>query len=82
MLINSNKFLVLGVSKSGFSASSYLLSKGAICYVFEEKTLIAPINPPRESDPVSPIKTFALLVLNIKNPSIPPIKQNDNKTSF
>lgn len=36
MLINSNKFLVLGVSKSGFSASSYLLSKGAICYVFEE----------------------------------------------
>ena len=36
MLIYSNKFLVLGVSKSGFSASSYLLSKGAMCYVFEE----------------------------------------------
>lgn len=40
MLINSNKFLVLGVSKSGFSASSYLLSKGATCYIFEENDSI------------------------------------------
>ena len=39
MIINSNKFLVLGVSKSGFSASSYLLSKGAVCYIYEQNEL-------------------------------------------
>ena len=36
MLVNSNKFLILGISKSGYSACNYLLSKGAVCYIFEE----------------------------------------------
>lgn len=40
MLVNSNKFLVLGVSKSGFSATSYLLSKGVKCYIYEESDSI------------------------------------------
>ncbi len=37
MYIKTQKFLVLGVSKSGFSASNFLLDNGAKCYIFEEK---------------------------------------------
>jgi UDP-N-acetylmuramoylalanine--D-glutamate ligase len=36
MNIKTQKFLVLGVSKSGYSASKYLLSQGAIVYIYEE----------------------------------------------
>ena len=37
MYIKTQKFLVLGVSKSGFSASNFLLDNGAKCYIYEEK---------------------------------------------
>ena len=41
--------------------------------LFEENILIAPINPPSEREPVSPINILALLVLNTKNAIILPI---------
>lgn len=37
MFLKTQKFLVLGISKSGFSASSYILDNGAKCYIYEEK---------------------------------------------
>ena len=40
--------------------------------LFDENMLIEPINPPRESEPVSPINIFAFEELNIKNPNKPP----------
>lgn len=36
MYLKTQKFLVLGVSKSGYSASKYLLIHGAVCYIYEE----------------------------------------------
>lgn len=36
MYIKTQTFLVLGVSKSGFSAAKYILEKGGECYVYEE----------------------------------------------
>lgn len=36
MLVKNQTFLVLGVSKSGFSAAKYIIDKGAKCYVYEE----------------------------------------------
>lgn len=36
MDINTQKFLVLGVSKSGYAVSKYLLKNKAICYIYEE----------------------------------------------
>ena len=36
MFIKCQKFLVVGVSKSGFSAASYILGKGGDCYIYEE----------------------------------------------
>ena len=36
MFIKCQKFLVAGVSKSGFSAAEYILEKGGICYIYEE----------------------------------------------
>lgn len=36
MYCKTQKFLILGVSKSGYSATNYLLSRGAICYLVEE----------------------------------------------
>ena len=36
MFVKNQTFLVLGVSKSGFSAAKYILEKGAKCYVYEE----------------------------------------------
>ena len=49
---------------------------------FEEKILIAPINPPKDSEPVSPIKTLALGTLKIRKPKIAPIKQAHKITRF
>jgi hypothetical protein len=46
--------------------------------LLEEKTLIAPINPPRESEPVSPINTFALFTLSAKKPSTAPTKHAES----
>ena len=42
MLVNRQNFLVLGVSKSGYNAGKYILSKGGKCYVLEE--LLTPKN--------------------------------------
>ena len=39
-------------------------------------------NPPKHNDPVSPIKTDALCVLNSKYPTSPPDKANDNTAMF
>lgn len=36
MYIKTQKFMVLGISKSGYSACKYILSKGACCYFYEE----------------------------------------------
>ena len=36
MYIKTQKFLILGISKSGLSASSFLLEHGAKCYIYEE----------------------------------------------
>ncbi len=36
MYIKTQKFLVLGVSKSGYSACKYLLLNNATCYIYEE----------------------------------------------
>ena len=47
--------------------------------VFEEKILTAPIKPPKDNDPVSPINTLAFGALNIKKPKIAPIKEAHNK---
>ena len=37
MYVKTQKFLVLGASKSGCASTKHILSKGGICYVFEEK---------------------------------------------
>ena len=44
--------------------------------------LIEAINPPRESEPVSPIKTLALNVLKSKNPIIPPASETLKSDRF
>ena len=44
--------------------------------------LIAPINPPNEREPVSPIKTLALLTLKVKKPNIAPIKHALSNCKF
>lgn len=36
MYFKTQKFLILGVSKSGYSACKYLLGEGAECYIYEE----------------------------------------------
>ena len=36
MNIRTQKFLVLGVSKSGTAVANYLLDNGATCYIYEE----------------------------------------------
>ncbi|MDY6366946.1 MAG: UDP-N-acetylmuramoyl-L-alanine--D-glutamate ligase [Clostridia bacterium] len=36
MYVKNQKFLVLGVSKSGFAAGNYILDNGGICYFYEE----------------------------------------------
>nr|MBO4518281.1 UDP-N-acetylmuramoyl-L-alanine--D-glutamate ligase [Clostridia bacterium] len=36
MFVKNQKFLVLGVSKSGYQAAKYLLDKHAVCYFYEE----------------------------------------------
>ncbi len=36
MYIKTQKFFVLGVSKSGYFAASYILQNGGTCYVYEE----------------------------------------------
>ncbi len=36
MHLKTQKFLILGISKSGFSATKYALSHGAECYIYEE----------------------------------------------
>lgn len=36
MLVNCQKFLILGISKSGYSACDYLLKNNSICYIYEE----------------------------------------------
>lgn len=38
MYIKNQKFLVLGVSKSGLAAAKYLLGHNAVCYFYEEMT--------------------------------------------
>lgn len=38
MFVKNQKFLVLGVSKSGFSAANYILDNGGICYFYEENS--------------------------------------------
>ena len=50
--------------------------------LLDEKILIAPIKPPSDSEPVSPIKTCALLTLKIKKPNIPPIIADDKTFSL
>lgn len=37
MYIKRQKFLVLGISKSGFSVADYILDNGGECYLYEEK---------------------------------------------
>ena len=36
MYVKNQKFLILGVSKSGLAAAKYLLGNGAVCYFYEE----------------------------------------------
>ena len=36
MFISQQKFLVVGISKSGISACKYILNKGGVCYFFEQ----------------------------------------------
>ncbi|MBE5737735.1 MAG: UDP-N-acetylmuramoyl-L-alanine--D-glutamate ligase [Clostridiales bacterium] len=36
MYIKTQKFLVLGISKSGYAVAKYILSNGGKCYLFEE----------------------------------------------
>ncbi len=36
MYLKKQKFLIVGISKSGFSATKYALSRGAECYIYEE----------------------------------------------
>ena len=38
MYVKNQKFLVLGVSKSGFAAANHILDKGGVCYFYEEIT--------------------------------------------
>ena len=50
--------------------------------LLDENTLTAPIKPPKESEPVSPINTLAFETLKIKNANIPPTIHTDNKFNF
>ena len=59
--------------------STNIMPISGIKKLLSEKILIAPIKPPSESEPVSPIKTFALLTLKTKKASMPPIKQKHIK---
>ena len=43
---------------------------------------LAPINPPKHSEPASPINMLALLVLNIKNAKIAPENSMHSKLTF
>ncbi len=36
MYIKTQKFLIVGISKSGFSATKYAISRGADCFIYEE----------------------------------------------
>ncbi len=36
MYLRTQKFLIVGISKSGFSATKYALSQGAECFIYEE----------------------------------------------
>ena len=36
MYVKNQTFLVLGISKSGFSAANYILNNGGKCYIYEE----------------------------------------------
>lgn len=36
MYVKNQKFLILGVSRSGLAAAKYLLGSGAVCYFYEE----------------------------------------------
>ena len=36
MYLKTQKFFILGISKSGFAVAKYALEKGAECYVYEE----------------------------------------------
>ena len=47
MYVKNQKFLVLGVSKSGYQAAKYLSDKNAVCYFYEEMS----------SDKISAAKT-------------------------
>ena len=48
---------------------------------FPEKTPTAPANPPRAREPVSPMNTDALLVLNNKKARSAPTRANPTKAS-
>ena len=62
--------------------STNIIPNNGIKKPFNEKILIAPKKPPKDSEPVSPIKTLALFILKTKNPKIPPIKQKDNNNKL
>jgi len=36
MFVKTQKFLIVGISKSGFAVTKYALEKGAQCYIYEE----------------------------------------------
>ena len=50
MFVKNQKFLVLGVSKSGFSAANLILDKGGTCYIFEE------LSDPKITDSINSLK--------------------------
>ncbi len=61
MYLKTQKFLILGVSKSGFSATKYALSRGAKCYVYEE------LKNPKIQNSINELKALGAGLLTSEN---------------
>ncbi len=58
MHINTQKFLVLGVSKSGYAVAKYILENGGQCYLYEE------LSSPKIDDAISMLTGLGARRLN------------------
>ncbi len=61
MYLSSQKFLIVGISKSGFSATKYALSRGAECFIYEE------LKNPKIDASISELTKLGAKVLNQEN---------------
>ena len=61
MYIKSQRFLVLGVSKSGFAVAKYILENGGECYLYEE------LSSPKIDEALSQLIGLGAIRLNEEN---------------